>query len=302
MNTTAEAATRRRRRGRRRRAHRRVRAAARVRRHALRSRAAPRWARPHPRRRHARRPRRPRRQRVHRAQPEHVPHLAAPLRRARRGDATHRHEHVGAVRRLRTRVRRRQGARRDVRPGGQRRQPAVPPDARGGEALPPRRPSPARRRRRSARGPGWWPADAGRVPRRRRLHAVLPPALHGAARVVRVVVRAAHRAALPGPLAVHVPRSPRCAERHRLARVAHRRRRLTQLRRARRQGAHRHRAVDAGAQRARAPPTGVEIRDDADDLRTYDAAVVATHADDALGLLVEPTAAERATLGAFRRR
>jgi predicted NAD/FAD-binding protein len=44
---------------------------------------------------------------------------------------------------------------------------------------------------------------------------------------------------------------------------------------------------------------GIEIRDDADDLRTFDAAVVATHADDALGLLVEPTVAERATLGAF---
>ena len=45
--------------------------------------------------------------------------------------------------------------------------------------------------------------------------------------------------------------------------------------------------------------TGIQIRDEADDLRSYDAAVVATHADDALGLLVDPTAMERATLGAF---
>jgi uncharacterized protein len=45
--------------------------------------------------------------------------------------------------------------------------------------------------------------------------------------------------------------------------------------------------------------TGVEIRDDADDVRTFDGAVIATHADDALGLLVAPTGAERATLGAF---
>ena len=46
-------------------------------------------------------------------------------------------------------------------------------------------------------------------------------------------------------------------------------------------------------------PTGIEIRDDADDLRTFDAAVVATHADDALRLLAAPTPPERATLGAF---
>ena len=45
---------------------------------------------------------------------------------------------------------------------------------------------------------------------------------------------------------------------------------------------------------------GIDVRDDSDGVRTFDAAVVATHADDALRLLAEPTARERATLGAFR--
>jgi uncharacterized protein len=44
---------------------------------------------------------------------------------------------------------------------------------------------------------------------------------------------------------------------------------------------------------------GIEIRDDADAVRRFDHAVVATHADDALALLAHPTTAERAVLGAF---
>ncbi|MGQ0841697.1 NAD(P)/FAD-dependent oxidoreductase [Actinokineospora sp.] len=43
----------------------------------------------------------------------------------------------------------------------------------------------------------------------------------------------------------------------------------------------------------------VEVRDDADDVHRFDRAVVATHPDQALRLLAEPTAAERAVLGAF---
>lgn len=45
---------------------------------------------------------------------------------------------------------------------------------------------------------------------------------------------------------------------------------------------------------------GVEVRDDADRLAVFDSAVVATHPDQALAVLAEPTATERELLGAFR--
>jgi predicted NAD/FAD-binding protein len=44
---------------------------------------------------------------------------------------------------------------------------------------------------------------------------------------------------------------------------------------------------------------GVEVRDDSDDVSRFDAAVVATHADDALSLLADPTPLQREVLGAF---
>ena len=44
---------------------------------------------------------------------------------------------------------------------------------------------------------------------------------------------------------------------------------------------------------------GVEIRDDGDETRSFDHAVVATHADQALALLARPTRAEHDVLGAF---
>jgi predicted NAD/FAD-binding protein len=44
---------------------------------------------------------------------------------------------------------------------------------------------------------------------------------------------------------------------------------------------------------------GVVVRDDADELAGFDAVVIATHADQALRLLADPTAAQRSTLGAF---
>ncbi|MFN8028549.1 MAG: hypothetical protein U0W40_19970 [Acidimicrobiia bacterium] len=45
---------------------------------------------------------------------------------------------------------------------------------------------------------------------------------------------------------------------------------------------------------------GVSVRDDSDDVRFFDAAVIATHADQAPAPLADPTPQERATLGAFR--
>ena len=44
---------------------------------------------------------------------------------------------------------------------------------------------------------------------------------------------------------------------------------------------------------------GVEVRDDGDQATVFDRVVVATHADTTLRLLADPTARERATLGAF---
>ena len=45
--------------------------------------------------------------------------------------------------------------------------------------------------------------------------------------------------------------------------------------------------------------SGMSVRDDADAVRSFDSVVVATHADQALALLADPTPEQRATLGAF---
>ncbi len=169
---------------------RRVPVATRVRGDAVRSRAPARRPRAHARRRDPGRSVRADRHRVHRAQRQHLPEPATPLRRARGGDPTERHEHVGAVRRMRPRVRGRARRRRDLRPARQHDQPALPPDAGRGEVVPPSGAPVARRSRRCRR--------ARRHPRRLppswRVFAVLRPPLHGAVGVVRVVVPAADRA------------------------------------------------------------------------------------------------------------
>ncbi|ANY08307.1 NAD(P)/FAD-dependent oxidoreductase [Pseudonocardia sp. HH130630-07] len=46
-------------------------------------------------------------------------------------------------------------------------------------------------------------------------------------------------------------------------------------------------------------PAGAEVRDEADDVTAYDRIVVATHPDQALRLLADPTDDERSVLGAF---
>jgi predicted NAD/FAD-binding protein len=61
-------------------------------------------------------------------------------------------------------------------------------------------------------------------------------------------------------------------------------------------------AVHAGAavRAVRRHADGVEVRDQGDQVHQVDHVVVATHPDQALALLADPTAAERAALGAFR--
>ena len=54
-----------------------------------------------------------------------------------------------------------------------------------------------------------------------------------------------------------------------------------------------------GARSLRRTPDGIELRTDDDSIRTFDAVVVATHADQALRLLEDPSADEQRVLGAF---
>ena len=173
-------------------------------------------------------------------------------------------------------------------------------------ALPPRRPAacwPGRARTRPARPAGaGGRADAGRVPGRGRLLGVLHPALRPAVRRGGVVVPATDRAPLPGALPVRVPEPARPAVGDRLAALAHRAGRVAQLRRADHQGAGRGPDRRAGHRRAAGRRAALVTYADVDGTRTesYDGVVIATHPDQALRLLADPTPAERDVLGAFR--
>jgi uncharacterized protein len=57
--------------------------------------------------------------------------------------------------------------------------------------------------------------------------------------------------------------------------------------------------IGLGARALRRHPDGVEVATDDGSARRFDAAVIATHADQALALLVDPSDDERRTLGAF---
>ena len=57
--------------------------------------------------------------------------------------------------------------------------------------------------------------------------------------------------------------------------------------------------VGLGVRSLRRDPDGVEIRTNDDARRRFDAVVVATHADQALRLLEDPSPEERSVLGAF---
>ena len=140
---------------------------------------------------------------------------------------------------------------------------------------------------------------ARRVPGGRPLLALFRPALHGARRVVRVVVPPTDRARLPGPFTVHVSRPPRRPGRQGLSSLAHGPGWVAHLRGTRGQGAHRDRALSTPVRRLARTASGVDIRDDDDETRSFDHAVVATHADQALALLARPTRAEHDVLGAF---
>jgi predicted NAD/FAD-binding protein len=58
--------------------------------------------------------------------------------------------------------------------------------------------------------------------------------------------------------------------------------------------------VGVGASEVRRSPDGVTVTATDGTATEYDAVVIAAHADDALGLLADPTDAERSVLGAFR--
>ena len=191
---------------------------------------------------------------------------------------------------LRPRIRRGSGPRRACSPSHVTLRSCVPADADRGAAVPPAgAPRPRGRRRH---------CHPGRLPGRRPVLDYFV-ALHGADRLLGLVDVGRRRAVLPGPLPVRLPRQPRDAVGHRLARwrtvIGGSRTYVERVVEASPSVAPRPRSASSSG-----TPTGSRSRDGDDQVDRFDRVVVATHADTALPLLADPTAEERELLGAFR--
>ena len=171
----------------------------------------------------------------------------------------------------------------------------VPADAHRDPALPPRGPRGCWRRRRTTRPCASFLDDRG-------FSAVLRPALHGARRRRGLVVRPGRRAGLPGALPVRLPRPPRHARR---LRVTRRGGPWSAARGSTSSGsapgsprAARYGSAPRSPPSSR-PPTASRSSTATARCTTYDAVVIATHPDQALAMLAEPTPAQRDVLSAL---
>lgn len=142
------------------------------------------------------------------------------------------------------------------------------------------------------------PDDLRRVPGKGGVQRLLHRPLRHPGRIVRVVRRVGDDAGLPGALPVPVPRPSRHAPGRRVTPVVHRRRRVTGLRRAARGLLKDVRAAHAVTDVTRRED-GVQIRDVTRQVTRVDRVVIATHADQALGLLANPSDAEVTALKQF---
>ena len=273
------------------RAHRRLSAAAALRRDPLRGRLPPRRSRPHPRGHHPRWPEDRRRQRVHRLQRRDLSTLHPPIGRVGGRHGRHGDGHVDPLRRLRSGLRRGAGLGRTAGPAPDVAAPPVRPHVGRGGALPAPGPAPSRR--------GRWGAVAGGLSRRRRiLRRTSRPTTYFL--VVSAVWSASPSTAREYPARYLF----RFLDNHGMLSMRPTLRWRTIPGGARRyveQAAKNLTAVNTHApvRSIRRHSGSVEVRDEADHSRRFDGVVVATHADTALSLLVDPTPQERSVLGAF---
>ena len=131
-----------------------------------------------------------------------------------------------------------------------------------------------------------------------RFQPVLRRELHDSARRGGVVVRSHDGRVLPGPLPVHVPRSPRNAHRLRVAHLAHRDRWVGAATSRRwRHTSTRFSSTPPCQQVERTPDGGACVVDGRGDVRYFDAVVVAVHPRQALAMLGDASELETEILG-----